>query len=533
MSSVIERESRLSAERRREVGLRVFGRRRAARCKRTLRVGSPGSWKSGASEVEACEWWLPPFEKRGLLVIDPHGDTVKSLARRFWAKGRGRRVVLDELRETRRVPAYKVFGDVAGEGFAGELKVHDEVMRQVEILADERGHMERINLHPFVRQWLYWPIRAVIRDREPMRSILKTYNVLSDQSRAIVEASGDPAVRQAFDDLRALPRMEIERQMGASRRIVQSYAVGHVRERSGDWDWFKFLDDGGALLIDASDVAQETSRPFDMNIVLRAISGARARRTPLLIIIDEANRGFTSSHMLADQLEQLSKYLIGITFCCQAPDFPKEVEKRYWQSMSRTEVFGSSAEVLKDMFPQLWPLIDFHREHHRDVSWQQFHDGFDELEKRRKSQTTGKTKYGGEHPHASESASSTESTETIVRPRYREFANERISYMSANDQLIEQAVRIMQLEPGERLVLERGHAWWDTVPWLDRPFPRAVERTYEKRFQEFLDEMRSRDCFRTPQAEAEPIRIGAACRLQKLRAGHNGHSNGSNGTARK
>lgn len=528
MSSVIVNNAGgLSVDRRREVLARVFGRRRTARCGRTLRIGSPGNWKSGASEVEACQWWLTPFEKRGLLVIDPHGDTVKSLARRLFIKGRGRRVVIDELKETRRVPAYKLFGDVFGEGFAGELKVHDEVMRQVEILADERGHMERINLHPFVRQWLYWPIRAGIRDREPMKAILKTYNVLSDQSRAIVEASGDAAVRQAFDDLRAMPRMEIERQMGAARRIFQSYAVGDVRERSGDWDWLKFLDEGGALLIDGSGVAQETSRPFNMNIVLRAILGARLRRTPLLLIVDEANRGFTSSHMLADQIEQLSKYLIGITLCCQAPDFPKEVEKRYWQSMSRTEVFGSSAEVVKDIFPQLWPLIDFYREHHRDVSWQQFHAGFDELEQRRTSRTAGKTKYGGDHPHGSESASTTESTEMIVRPRYREFSTERISYMSANDQLIEQAVRIMQLEPGERLVLERGRGWWDMVPWLDRPFPRAVERTYEKRFEEFLDEMRSRDCFRTPQAEAEPLRIGAACRLQKLKAGHNGHSNGS------
>jgi hypothetical protein len=154
---------------RQEVMARVFKRRRTARCQRTLRIGSPGSWKSGASEVEAIQWWIPPFERRALLYLDPHGTTVQSLARRFWSAGRGNRFVLDDLSETRRVPAYKVFGDTRGDGFAAELKVHDEAMRQVEILADERGHMERVNVHPFIRQWLYWPIRAVIRDRAPMR----------------------------------------------------------------------------------------------------------------------------------------------------------------------------------------------------------------------------------------------------------------------------------------------------------------------------------------------------------------------------
>ncbi len=237
--------------------------------------------------------------------------------------------------------------------------------------------------------------------------------------------------------------------------------------------------------------------------------------------------------MLADQIEQISKYGIGVTFCCQAPDFPKEVEKRYWQSLQRIEAFQSSAEVLKDMFHHLWPLVDFHREHHRDVTWQQFHAGFDEIEKRRITTSLGTQRHGGEHPHDSESESTSITTETVLRPKYREFSTEKVVYMSTADQLIEAAIDVMQQNPGERLVLENGRAYWDTVPWLQSAFPSAFERTYEKRFQEFLCEMRERPYFRTPQAEEEPIRVGAACRLQKLQAGLNGHSNGSNGAHRR
>ncbi len=273
-SDISRRKFGLSLEQKRAVAARVFGRRRTTRAKRTLRFGSPGSWKSGASEVEACEWWLTPHERRGLLFIDPHGDTVQSLARRFRASGRGSRIVLDAMNEQTAVPGYMLFDDISGEGFGAELSIHDEVMRQVEILADERGHMERVNMHPFIRQWLYWPIRAVIRDRQPLRTILGVYDVLSERSRAIVEASNDAAVKQAFLDLCSLPKMEIERQVGAGRRIMQSYVVGHIRERSGSWDWCRFLDEGGALLIDGSGVAQETMRPFGMNIVLRAIVNA-------------------------------------------------------------------------------------------------------------------------------------------------------------------------------------------------------------------------------------------------------------------
>lgn len=372
----------------------------------------------------------------------------------------------------------------------------------------------------------------MIRDREPLKQILATYDVLSDRSRSIVEASSDLGVKRAFADLCSLPKGEIERQVGASRRIVQSYVVGPIRERSGDWDWLSALNDGFAILVDASGVAQEIQRPFGSNLIHRAIAGARRRRIPLLVMGDEANRGLTSSFMLADQLEQLSKYLIGVTLCCQAPDFPKELEKRYWQSMQRIELFQSSAEVLKDMLHHLWPLIDFHREHHREVTWQQFHAGFDEVEKERTARTLGKQQHGGEHPHGSESESVTITTETVLRPKYREFSTERIVYMSTADQLIEAATEVTQLHPGERLVLENGRAHWSTVPWLESPFPPAFERTYEKRFEEFLCRMRERPCFRTPQAEEETIRLGAACRLQKLQAELNAHSNGSNGAHR-
>jgi hypothetical protein len=254
---------------------------------------------------------------------------------------------------------------------------------------------------------------------------------------------------------------------------------------------------------------------------------------PLLIIVDEFNRGF-ASQMVADQLEQMAKFRTGLSACCQAPDFPKEVEKRFWQSFERVELFRSSAEVLKDMLHHLWPLVDFHREHHRDVTWQQFHDGFDDLEKVRTSTSVGQQKHGGEHPHSSDSESTSESIETVLRPRYREFANERIAYMSSADQLIEAAIEVMQQGTGERLVIENGRAYWDTVRWLDPPFPPAFEQTYEKRFQEFLCEMRERPYFRTPQAEADEqtINLGAAWRLSNIQSALNSHSNGSNGAHR-
>ncbi len=531
MNSIIaKRTIELPAERRQQILTNVFVRQRTARAKRTLRIGSPGSWKSGASEVEACEWWLTPFERQGLLFIDPHGDTVESLSRRFFAAGRASRTVLDELDQKKAVPGYLQYNPVQGEGFESEVGVHNEVMRQVEILADERGHMERINLHPFVRQWLYWPIRALIRDREPLRQVLAMYQVLGDRSRNLVEQSNDRAVQAAFAELCALPRMEIERQVGAARRIIESYVVPQVRERSGGWDWCGFLEDGGALLIDGGNVAQEVMRPFCLNLVLRAIVYARLRRVPLLIIIDEFNRGF-ASHMMADQIEQMAKFLTGLSACAQAPDFPKEIEKRFWQSFQRVELFQSSAEVLKDMLHHLWPLIDFHREHHRDTTWQQFHDGFDEIEREKVSRTFGKQHHGGKNPYDTETESTTTSTDIILRPKYREFATENISYMRTEDQLIEAATDVMQQAPGERLVFENGRAYWGTVPWLASPFPPALERTYEKRFEEFLCEMRERPYFRTPQAEAEnqPIRIGAAWRLSNIQNALNGHSNGSNG----
>ncbi len=529
--TVAKRTIELPAERRQQILSNVFARRRTARARRTLRIGSPGGWKSGASEVEACEWWLTPFERQGLLFIDPHGDTVESLSRRFFAAGRGARTVLDELDQQKAVPGYLQYNPVPMEGFAAEVEVHNEVMRQVEILADERGHMERINLHPFVRQWLYWPIRALIRDREPLRQVREMYQVLGERSRALVQQSNDQAVHVAFSELCALPRMEIERQVGAARRIMESYVVPQIRERSGSWPWLGFLEDGGALLIDGGNVAQEVMRPFCLNLVLRAMIYARLKRIPLLIIIDEFNRGF-ASHMMADQIEQMSKFLMGLTACVQAPDFPKEIAARFWQSFQRTELFGSSAEVLKDMLHHLWPLINFHREHHRDVSWQQFHAGFDEIERDKVSHSVGKQHHGGEHPYSSDTESTTTSTDVILRPRYREFATERISYWRSEDQLINEAVNVMQQAPGDRLVLENGRAYWDSVPWLNSPFPCAFERTYEKRYQEFLCEMRERPYFRTPQTVEEPIRLGAACRLQKLQAELNGHSNGSNGAHR-
>jgi hypothetical protein len=325
--------------------------------------------------------------------------------------------------------------------------------------------------------------------------------------------------------------MEIERQVGAARRLMESYVTANVRERCGDWDWCEFLDSGGALLIDASGLAQEAMRPFCLGIILRSILGARARRTPLLIQIDEANRGFTSSYMLADQIEQISKYFIGVSFCCQAPDFAKELEKRFWQSFGRTELFQSSAEVMKDLLHHLWPLVDFHREHHRDVNWHQFHDGFEEIEKEKESRSIAKTKHGGEHPKMIETITTSKSHETILVPQFREFKTEKVSYWNTQDQLIEAAQLVMEQQPGSRLVLEGGRGWFEMVPWLVSPFPSCVERTYERRFQDFLSEMRARPYFRTPRAEEQPINIGAACRLQRIQAGLNGSQNGSNGTA--
>jgi hypothetical protein len=121
----------------------------------------------------------------------------------------------------------------------------------------------------------------------------------------------------------------------------------------------------------------------------------------------------------------------------------------------------------------------------------------------------------------------------MVRPQYEDYEEERVRYFDSGDQLIEMARSISSQAPGERTVIQGGRVTQEYVtPLPEKVFPAFLENYYEERFQQFLEEMRARPYFRTPRDDEDTQQFGAACRLLRIQAEHNGLCNGSNGAHR-
>ncbi|MGE0536616.1 MAG: hypothetical protein AB7O68_16720 [Pirellulales bacterium] len=309
------------------------------------------------------------------------------------------------------------------------------------------------------------------------------------------------------------------RQLGVAKRLSEvEYGNPLRRERRGEFDHIAFLESGGALIVDLSGMAQEAVRPFYLWLVISSIQEAMKRRFALLVIGDEANRGLSQSALLLDLAEQCRKARIGVTLCKQGIAFTPELRSRWFQAFNRIELYQSSPDVLKDMLHFLWPLVDFHRVHHTEYSWREYSDGYDEVPRHRMSRTKSELRNGGSEPSTSKSESWTDSWDSVLLAKRKLVAEQREHYWQTSDQLIDSAVEVMQQGAGECLVLQNGRAHWWTVPEPAPVFPRGLENYYERRFQEFLAEMRSRPCFRTPQARTLAAQEGAVCRLNRVKA---------------
>lgn len=489
---------------------------------RILRTGDPGSGKSWANEHDALQWVLgrpaqmlvKSWARRSLLFIDPHGVTAERLARRFWMLGYRDRLLLDRLADTEHCPVYKLRRDFSDDPAARRQDVYDERKERIDAAIDERGHFDKANNHPFTRQALDLGYGLALSEGAPDDALDYSLRFRDERFPALVGACDDPLIRRMAEEACRLPPMEVERQYGPGRRIIDAER-GNIPLRNRDGNGLNLgkAHKGGLIhLISGLGVSAEAGRPIYLRTLLRSMHAAMLNHTELLIIADESAR-YAMTGLVAGFCEQIRKWEgLGLILCCQTPKWPPEIEMSFWQAIRRQELFRCSPEVLKDRLPMFWSMTDLYQEHHRDLIMQQFHDGFDEVDETR--MTEGETTQPG---RIGPSKSLSRSSYRARIPRYRTESREARHFVSTSDQVMQLANRVSKQGPRERFVFQNGRSWFETVPFVSDPFPKILERTYERRFEAFLQEMWSRDYFRKGQAPAVFARIGAADRLRRIR----------------
>ncbi len=478
--------------------------------------GPPGVGKT-VSQAEANR---KVFGKVGLVVPDSHGDLSQRTAGYAIRDGFEKHMIVDRTVSASVIPNYQQLPKLTSSGVQLEqdrINVSDE---QRQAFMTQRGY-DVVHEHPWVLEALTAAFDAMVTLDLPLRALPSLFRFGSLEYLDIV-AKLPEALREKFAEFENMGKFERERVLGAGRRILGKALRGPLLRERFDHpgekvDIDKHLANAGIWIIDGRGSSDDQFRTMALWAIMRAINGAMLHGYPVKISGDEFAPLLTP--WLIRKLEEGRKWGVSVTMLFQHLPSDPELRGRLLKASDyRIWYACHDPEERRIAALDLIRALDRNKVKWTETRIQQLRRPSMEVDR----VTVGKSdngKFGLERR-----ITNTKSV-TKIEKQMLDTIETRIPHFEAGqEQLFWFEQDLAGLGQRERWVSHGPYAWFERTRWVPPLYP-GCPGLAETRYLAALERIEARPYYRMPVIETVEKK-GAACRLQRIQAEHNVHSNG-------
>lgn len=465
-----------------------------------------------------------------IVWIDPQwGKSGWEFYQDCLAFGLGRRTIFESLGHT---DAVIQFDELMPSTAATLIQREKENKRTVEVFLDALGRQREfagLSEHALIKQWAQNESFLLLHQnpRKHLASGIWSFRPHSPSWKELCDECEFEDIAHRFRHLPVHPAT-LERMVAPAQRffepVFDSPAV-KVRDGMGKgYDFDDALDQRKILIFEGGDLSEDEAGFLLRRIVLRVLEYKRRYgKTPVILVIDEAEAYRMIGHMEAKALKALGFYGLHMIIVCQTPwFFDEEVTRDVFQNADSHKWFRCpNYEIAALAAKDLQGKIDPWKVHHVDMRQRQRVADFEAVsttsstfQPERKSTSARSSSGESVISMTRQDSSTSHTTGMTYRPVYEEFVEETKHYVSLSDQERQIAIDVMNFTVGEfdwklngkiqHIVAPKPEDLW---VWEGLGELRAIAHLQESKkhppFTQITENIESQKCPQTTTGETE------------------------------
>lgn len=416
-----------------------------------------GATRSGKSAAELAR--LVPRARAAdcaIVLLDPPGTLASQFLLHLDALGVCERVLYDRLSDTDRVPGYAWLVPSGNQDPLQRAAEDEERVRELAAILLRRRGIEDMASTPLIEEGVLAALRLLLRQRAPVPFfwVGEAFTLGSPARAQLLENCSDPELVRKFHNYGSLSPTARRTETGPAERILRAVCGSPafwVRSQGATFDFGRFLDDRGILIVDgmsrgnlSRDAASIMMGAVALRVLQHCRTGAKSR---VVLVLDEAvNAGLIGVHE-SRALAEAGKWRLEFHVIVQDPfNFPsEEIRNNVLQNCGRHEWFRQGSPNAARLAAEDigTPLLDPLQVHHTEFRIRTRDAGFDRIMTRAR---------GEWFERDGRRLGRTTSWNTVLWPRRTEVKDAQDRYTTLVDQVVLLQKELMSLETGYRFV---------------------------------------------------------------------------------
>lgn len=344
----------------------------------TVITGVPGSGKTTFEARRVVEWQGGVFQLDGHDSLTPmelpylHGD-----------------VLVDDFSRTDRVLKYRW---LEPSSHPDPMTRHMENEATIRDFAEAACRRRELEFHkmPLLEEWMMSSLWLFLEQPLPlpMRVLPFAFQPKHPVFKQMVEHCTNAEIAWKFKELTYLSQSQLRGEVGAAQRIANNLCrnPAFLARCDGDFDFCKFVDRGGKLLITWGDgsVSRDAARTMSLILLQKLYRYARTRKSPdpgILVVLEEALGADLIGKPEIRAMAELRKRGIHIDVLTQTLDYPPELVGGL---LGNAQCYRSFRAASPDMAATgaanlATLLLDPQKIHHTETRSRQIHAGHKEV----------------------------------------------------------------------------------------------------------------------------------------------------------